>query len=230
MDDSTGRRRVNRPRHKGKRLSGRAPTHTSDEIRTGRPVSAIEAEGVPRATAARGRAADHSRTTGCCTWSRSSATRPCRRRRSSRRHGRGSSTCSGRTGSTRSWRTGSGPGRRTAGPRSRLWRISTGSFSTRRRGRCGPAGNGIALEAAGEPEDAKGLRWQNPDLLIAIAAEVRRRRDGARAGPPRPASTGSPPGGDRYRPASAGPSRSPAGPRPWWRGWGRSLISKANAV
>ncbi len=136
-----------RHKHKGKSLSSRAPTHTSDDAIAARPLAPGPPPRVPRAPAARGRPAERRARAAGRPAPLSSATRRCRRPRCRRRRGRVSSTSSSRSGSTRSWRTGCGRGRRRAGRRRRSWNGSTGSFSSRPRGRCGPTGaaNSIML-------------------------------------------------------------------------------------
>ena len=49
---------------------------------------------------------------------------------------------------------------------------------------CSSCGQALSTEAAEELDDAKGILWQNPDLLIELAAEIRERRDRAAAGAP----------------------------------------------
>jgi integrase len=49
---------------------------------------------------------------------------------------------------------------------------------------CSSCGQALSTEAALELDDAKGILWQNPDLLIELAAEIRERRDRAAAGAP----------------------------------------------
>jgi hypothetical protein len=46
---------------------------------------------------------------------------------------------------------------------------------------CFTCGQALSVDAAEELEDAKGVLWQNPDMLIELAAEIRRRREGAAA-------------------------------------------------
>ena len=47
---------------------------------------------------------------------------------------------------------------------------------------CSSCGQALSTEAAEELEGAKGLLWQNPDLLIELAAEIQSRRDRGSAG------------------------------------------------
>ena len=44
---------------------------------------------------------------------------------------------------------------------------------------CSSCGQALSAEAAEELEGAKGILWQNPDLLIELAAEIRSRKEAA---------------------------------------------------
>ena len=55
---------------------------------------------------------------------------------------------------------------------------------------CSACGQALSAEAAEELEGAKGILWQNPDMLIELAAEIRSRHDRAGATPPLSEPTG----------------------------------------
>ena len=55
---------------------------------------------------------------------------------------------------------------------------------------CSSCGQALSTEAAEELEGARGILWQNPDLLIELAAEIRLRKESAVATAPRAEPSG----------------------------------------